>query len=211
MTNVEKIAGHFSDRDVKHWRGSNLSVYEQTFMRDKPKDYLMACIELCRLIDARIIVEIGSMRMAMSHPIESFNPYCCNDGHSTAFWSYFLGKDTSIYSVDINPQASFVSHLQGVTFVNCDGIDFCNNFPGPIDFLFLDAWDVIEGTPFAEKHLECFEVARPKLAQKNIICIDDVDIGDGGKGKLIIPKLVEECGYFVVTIGRQAIFTNFNE
>ena len=54
-------------------------------------------------------------------------------------------------------------------------------------------------------------MARPKLAPKHIICIDDVDVGGGGKGRLIILKLIEEHGYFVIANGRQAIFTNFNE
>lgn len=211
MTSVEKIAERFSGRKVKRWKDTNLSVYEQVYVRDKPRDYIMACIELCQLIDARTVVEIGSMRTAMAHSIDLFNPYCCNDGHSTAFWSHFLGKQASIYSVDINPGSSFVSQLPGVSFFQGDGIEFCRNFPGKIDLLFLDAWDVVEGIPFAEKHLDCFEVAQSKLSPRNIICIDDVDIGDGGKGKFVIPKLVEECGYFTVANGRQAIFTNFIE
>lgn len=211
MSTVEKIKERFSNRAVNRWNTADLSVHEQMFVRDKPRDYLMACIELCRLIDARTIVEIGSMRTEISHPIEPFDPYCCNDGHSTAFWSYYLGDRASIHSVDIDPNSSFVSRFPGVYFVNADGIEFCHGFPGKIDLLFLDAWDVVERTPFAEKHLESFEAARPKLAQKHVICIDDVDIGDGGKGRFIVPKLVEECGYFVVANGRQAIFTNFTE
>ena len=211
MTTVEKIAERFADRAVTRWKHTDLSVHEQTFVRDKPRDYLLACIELCKLIGASTIVEIGSMRQEMPHPIDAFNPYCCNDGHSTAFWSWYLGEHASIYSVDINPNSGFVGQLRGVDFVNRDGVDFCNGFGGKIDLLFLDAWDVVEGMPFAEKHLECFEAARPKLAPKHIVCIDDIDVGDGGKGRLIIPKLVEDYGYFVVANGRQAIFTNFNE
>jgi hypothetical protein len=211
MTNVEKITERFSKRAVTRWKDTNLTIQEQVFVRDKPKDYLLACIELCKLIHAGTIVEIGSMRQEMPHPIELFNPYCCNDGHSTAFWSWFLGENTSIYSVDINPHSHFVGQLRGVEFVNADGIEFCSQFCGKIDLLFLDAWDAVEGTPYAEKHLECFEAARPKLAEKHVICIDDIDVGNGGKGRLIVPKLIEEYGYFVVANGRQAIFTNFNE
>jgi len=211
LTRVEDIAQRFSSRPVRRWKDTNLSVYEQTYLRDKPRDYLLACIDLCRLIDARTVVEIGSMRREMLHPIEAFNPVCCNDGHSTAFWSHGLDQSAAIYSVDTNPRSAFVSRLPGVTFVNGDGIEFCRSFPGRIDLLFLDAWDVLAGTPYAEKHLECFEVAQPKLAPRHIICIDDVDIGNGGKGRLIIPRLVEELGYSVVANGRQAIFTNFNE
>lgn len=209
MTTVEQLAAVFSNRPVVRWKNTDLSVDEQTNVRDKPKDYLMACIELCKLIDARTVVEIGSMRQKMPHSIDSFDPRCCNDGHSTAFWSEFLGKRASIYSVDVDPNSTFVSKYRGVKFVQGDGIEFCRRFRGTIDLLFLDAWDVVQGTPYAEKHLECFEAARPNLAPRHVICVDDVDVGDGGKGRLLIPRLVEELGYFVVANGRQAILTNF--
>ena len=117
MTTVEKIAEYFTNRAVPRWENTNLSAHEQTFIRDKPKDYLMACIELCKRIGARTIVEIGSIRQQMHHPIESFNPYCCNNGHSTAFWSWFLGESASIYSVE-SIQAPALLHSYGVLILS---------------------------------------------------------------------------------------------
>lgn len=51
MTNVKKIAARFANRAVTRWKNTDLTVDEQTLVRDKPRDYLLTCVELCRLID----------------------------------------------------------------------------------------------------------------------------------------------------------------
>ncbi|RKO86600.1 hypothetical protein BDK51DRAFT_36473 [Blyttiomyces helicus] len=61
-----------------------------------------------------------------------------------------------------------------------DGLHFLENYDGlPIDFLFLDAWDVVRGQDYAEKHLEAYERAKPDLSEKCILSIDDTDIAQG--------------------------------
>ena len=92
---------------------------------------------------------------------------------------------------------------------NGDGIKFLKDFKGTIDLLFLDAWDVHYGSPYAEKHLEAYEVAKDKLSKKHIISIDDTDIANGGKGKLLIPHLLNN-NYKLIVSGRQTMLTNFD-
>lgn len=70
--------------------------------------------------------------------------------------------------------------------------------------LFLDAWDVVPNSDYAENHLLAYLKAKPKLNKAHIIAIDDTDIGDGGKGRLLIPVLKAE-GYQILVQGRQTI------
>jgi len=46
--------------------------------------------------------------------------------------------------------------------------------------------------------------AKDKLNARNIIAVDDTDIGNGGKGRLLLPVLKEE-GYNILVSGRQTI------
>jgi hypothetical protein len=68
-------------------------------------------------------------------------------------------------------------------------------------------------------HLEAFKIAEPKLAKKSVILIDDTDVGYslekgfhndeeslGGKGKLLIPYLLEKENYKMIFKGRQTCF-----
>ena len=179
--------------------------------RDAPRDYLHKAVAL--LGDGEepsTIVELGSMRSPLSHSIGEIRP-CCGDGHST----YLLGESGHrIFSIDINPAATAVARascaaLPNVRAVTGDGIEFLRNFDGKIDLLFLDAWDVIEGTPYAEKHAEAFEAARDKLAPRHFVLIDDTDIASGGKGRILVPML-QELGYEKVFDGRQTLYASFS-
>ena len=85
-----------------------------------------------------------------------------------------------------------------------DGIWFLNRFEREIDLLYLDAWDVIAGSNYAEKHLEAYRAALPHLARTCVVLIDDTDILNGGKGRLVIPQMIRD-GFDLVTWGRQAL------
>jgi hypothetical protein len=197
---IEDAAPHFTAVD--------LSNQEQS-QRDQPRDYLEKALALLDEGSSGTIVELGSMRMAMKHPVHERHP-CCGDGHST----YVLGESGHrVFSVDINPEASRAAReacmsLPNVEVFTGDGIGFLQDFKGKIDLLFLDAWDVVEGTPYAEKHDEAYEAARDKLADRHLILIDDTDIGGGGKGRILIPKL-EARGYVKIFDGRQTLYANF--
>jgi hypothetical protein len=189
-----------------------LNAHEQVVVRAKPKNYILLALELLKLTNNKIIVEIGGLRQHMTHSIEEFNPICCNDGHSTEFWC--SNKDLKVYSIDINPNCvqfydSLKKKSNNLNYFIQDGIQFIKDFDKEIDLLFLDAWDVHYGSPYAEKHLEAYEVAKDKLSKHHIISIDDTDIANGGKGQLLIPHLLNN-NYKLIVSGRQTILTNFN-
>jgi len=155
----------------------------------------------------RTIVELGSLRHALTHDLGiDLQAECCLYGHSTIHWAR---SGHRVFTVDIDPLTSELTRqicmgYCNVTIATGDGIKFLENFEGTIDLLYMDAWDVVPGTPFAEKHLEAFEVALPKLGAGHMILIDDTDIAEGGKGRLLVPRLLE-LGYTLVTSGRQTL------
>ncbi|MEM9480991.1 MAG: glycosyltransferase [Verrucomicrobiota bacterium] len=201
---LKALTGRFAAKDP---------IYDELLLsavqgdsRGLPLAYIQCAIDLLKITGGRTIVEIGCQRRPITHPIEELVRECCADGHSTFFWGR-SGLD--VHSVDIDPEAVEVARTDTKDFPNVnvtcgDGIQFIKDFDGTIDLLFLDAWDVVPGSPFAEKHLEAWEVAREKLADTHIIQIDDTDVGSGGKGKLLLPVLRKE-GYDIFAEGRQTL------
>ena len=186
-----------------------LSSAEQTG-RDCPRDYIHKAIALLGDDEKpATIVELGSMRSPLTHPIGESRS-CCGDGHST----YLFGESGHrVFSIDVNPEATRIASvacaaLPNVSVVTGDGIEFLRGFTGPIDLLYLDAWDVVHDTPYAEKHAEAFDAARDKLAERHLVLIDDTDIASGGKGRILIPRL-DELGYKKVFDGRQTLYASF--
>jgi hypothetical protein len=186
----------------------HLTYDQQTNIRGKPLKYLLYTIDIFnKYTNATTIVEVGSIRGKMNHSITEFNPDCCNDGHSTYFWRHYTKAD--VYTVDINPSCKDIiekdDRLTSVHAHTGDAHIFLQTFDKKIDLLFLDAWDVIPNTPYAEEHLKAYMIIKDKLAEKCLILIDDTDIGNGGKGKLLIPQLLED-GFTSIVSGRQSLF-----
>lgn len=186
--------------------------------RDFPKFFIDSTTELARRNSLKNVVEIGSMRMALTHNVEENHHDCCCDGHSSIIWGLAGFK---VYSVDIDSNATNNTkntfsrfNLDSSGIVNGDGVEFLKNFKQDIHILFLDAWDV-DLPDSAEKHLEAYEVAKSKLTKLSLILIDDTDVdrvdgkvvfsdGLSGKGKLVIPQAVKD-GWEIVFSGRQTL------
>jgi len=191
-----------------------LDVFQQTYVRDKPYRFLRKIQELLRSVGAKTIVEIGTCRSALNHELKDIDPMCCNDSHSTFFW---CETRCVVHTVDVNPNCERIlknAYAEGklkiggkLDIVNEDGIAYLQDYDDePIDFLFLDAWDVIDGSDYAEKHLEAYTMAKEHLSQNGcLIAIDDTDIANGGKGRLLMPRLVND-GWIMLYRGRQTVF-----
>jgi hypothetical protein len=174
--------------------------------RDKPKKYIDEAIKLFKVMEGKVIVEIGSMRQYCLHSIGDDSLPCCNDGHSSLLWAD-TGAD--FYTVDIDPSSFGITKLSLKEFpnakvINNDGIAFLSTFDKKIDLLFLDAWDV-DSPECAENHVKAYYAAEHALADTHLILIDDTDVDSvdnglvkvplgtfGGKGRLLIPLLLEQ-------------------
>lgn len=205
----------------------DILTHEENSIRNYPAPWINKTLELLKIIDAKIMVEIGSTRREFTQQcIKYFDnamqleskdaPPCCQDGHSTYFWAR---SGIEVHSVDIDEhcklqlmngykyhaQEDFPQNLH--LHIPTDGIEFLTNFHKKIDFLYLDGWD--KGTDqYAERHLEAFLAAENKLANVHLISIDDTDFNteNAGKDKLLTPHLLDK-GYIKILLGRQTVFT----
>jgi hypothetical protein len=200
------IRTRFADAQITLWGTDELTAEQQTHVRAKPRPYLLSAIELLDALESPNIVEVGCMRQPMRHALDEFDPVCCNDGHSTLFWA---STGHPVWSVDIDMRAcqlaaSYLQDYPNATVVCGDGIKFLRKFERPIGLLYLDGWDVIPGTDYAEQHLAAYQAARPHFAATSLILIDDTDLLMGGKGKLVLPAAIRD-GYELLALGRQTM------
>jgi hypothetical protein len=211
--------------DKKYW--DKISLTDEDYnIRSNPAPYIKKAIEIAKILDLKITVEIGSARFAVSDKcIEYFKnceipgvitPGCCMDGHCGFF---FADNNFELYTVDIdencliqnkwsfeNLRREFPTNIH--LCIPEDGIEFLTAFNKKIDVLILDGWDV--GThEYAQRHLDAFIAAQDKLSETHLILIDDTDfrINKGGKDGLLTPKLIE-LNYIPLFTGRQSLFIN---
>lgn len=166
--------------------------------------------------ESPVIVEIGTIRKPLGKDGVQ------GDGHSTALWSWLAShRKGQLYSVDASEQS--LSCCAGVLretkipvdrtkLVLSDGIEFLRKFEQPIDLLYLDAWD-LNGDPAhnensAKMHLCAFQIAEQRMAEESLVLIDDVINTHTyeGKGKFLIPYLIDKPDWEVVQEGYQFLF-----
>ncbi len=189
--------------------------------RARPKPFIDEAIRILHERQGQVIVELGSMRMNLTHDIDNFSFPCCTDGHSTVLWAR---TGLEFYSVDNVEHCARVSAACCIDYPNAkimhmDAFDFLNKLEPEfkIDLLYLDAWDVnLDDCAF--NHLEAYERAVKHLHDKSIILIDDTDVDCaggtivekqsewGGKGRLLIPYAISQ-GWKVVFTGRQTLLS----
>jgi len=209
--------------DRKYWKYQNLTGEDYDIRRSKPAPYLKKAIEIAKILNLKTVVEIGSMRYAVTKKCLDYfyssndpflSPSCCCDGHGGFFWAN-EGFETYTVDIDLNCKTNMewcYSNLEMEIPKNLhieipiDGIEFLKKFDKKIDVLFLDGWDVGSDL-YAEKHLEAYQAAKDKFSHQHLVLIDDTDYltFKGGKDKILSPFLIEE-GYIPLFNGRQTLF-----
>jgi predicted O-methyltransferase YrrM len=140
------------------------------------------------------------------------------DGYSTPFLAYISHMtDSSFTSVDVSKEhrdvCAGILEEYGLQYdaqlVVDDALHFLGEWNGPLDFLYLDAWDYLPGMEksSAENHLKAFVLAEPWLKNGALILLDDILNHDTleGKGKLIIPYMRSK-GYELLLQRYQYLF-----
>lgn len=157
--------------------------------------------EVLRLMDernAKTLVETGVARMGLAKSK--------GDGASTIVFGLWANKnDAHLYSVDIDPEATkrageAVSEMglsDSVTLVTSDSVAYLDEFTDTVDFLYLDSYDYHKTdtaiqTASQEHHLKEIKAIEGCLHDDTIILIDDCDMPNGGKGKLVIERLTAQ-------------------
>jgi predicted O-methyltransferase YrrM len=125
------------------------------------------------------------------------------DGASTIVFGLWASQnDAHLYSVDIDPEATERAGqavakmgLSGsVTLVTSDSVAYLDEFTDMVDFLYLDSYDYHKTdtaiqTASQEHHLKEIKAIEGCLHEDTVILIDDCDMPNGGKGKLVIERL----------------------
>ncbi|MDH5617784.1 MAG: class I SAM-dependent methyltransferase [Gammaproteobacteria bacterium] len=154
--------------------------------------------EVLRLLDergARVLLETGVARMGLEKSK--------GDGASTiVFGLWAKQNDAHLYSVDIDPEATqragqAVAEMglsDNVTLVTSDSVAYLDDFTETVDFLYLDSYDYHKTdtaiqTASQDHHLKEIKAIEGCLHDKTVILIDDCDMPNGGKGKLVIEWL----------------------
>jgi len=101
---------------------------------------------------------------------------------STTLWDMFVNKyGGNVYSVDLNKHAVLQANqmTSDNTLVTCkDSVEYLQTFTQPIDFLYLDSYDVDFSNPLpsAQHHLNEFNAVKHLLHKGSIVLIDDTPI-----------------------------------
>lgn len=157
--------------------------------------------EVLRLLDerkAKTLLETGVARMGLEKSK--------SDGASTVvFGQWAKNNDAHLYAVDIDPEATQrageavdgMALSDNVTLVTSDSVAYLDDFTDTVDFLYLDSYDyhktdtAIQAAS-QEHHLKEIEAIEGCLHDDSVILIDDCDMPNGGKGKLVIERLSEQ-------------------
>lgn len=154
--------------------------------------------EVLRLLDERgatTLLETGVARMGLEKSK--------GDGASTIVFGLWAKQNGAhLYSVDIDPEATeragqAVAKMDlsdSVTLVTSDSVAYLDEFTDMVDFLYLDSYDYHKTdtaiqTASQDHHLKEIKAIEGCLHEDTVILIDDCDMPNGGKGKLVIERL----------------------
>ncbi len=132
-------------------------------------------VELLDKMQPKVMVETGC---------QSTN-YLNAHGLSTTLLGALAERSgAELYTIDINKNhlkkcKNFSYHYRkNITYINKDSVGFLNDFPGKIDFLYLDSYDFATGEESASRRhqLKEIEAAFPKLSSGAIVLLDDANV-----------------------------------
>ncbi|MGB5689327.1 MAG: class I SAM-dependent methyltransferase [Woeseiaceae bacterium] len=161
----------------------------------KRRDTLREVLRLLEERNAKVLVETGVARMGLEKSK--------SDGASTIVFGLWASQnDAHLYSVDIDPEATdragkeVVKMNLGdhVTLVTSDSVAYLDEFTNPVDFLYLDSYDYHKTdtsiqAASQQHHLKEIRAIENCLHEDTVILIDDCNMPNGGKGKLVIERL----------------------
>jgi predicted O-methyltransferase YrrM len=162
----------------------------------KRRNTLRATLRLLEARGARTLVETGTARGGLARTKA--------EGASTVVFGIWARKHRArLHSVDLDPkavdQASQAVTEMGVadcvSFHVSDSVAFLKSFSEPVDFLYLDSFDYHHDPAIQrasqEHHLKEFEAIETRLHEQSVVLIDDCNLEGGGKGKLVIERMLD--------------------
>ncbi|MEL6973797.1 MAG: class I SAM-dependent methyltransferase [Bacteroidota bacterium] len=206
------VAGFFAGKLYKHKSLYPFMPFKHDFR--KRRDTFRQTMDLMRSTQAKTIVETGTSR-------EGLKGAKSNGAATIVFGKWAKENGAFVHSVDIS-EASVARAQEEVTRQNLDdyvqlhlsdSLVFLKNFESQVDLLYLDSYDYSSDPEVQRKsqehHLAEFKNIENKLHDKSIVLIDDCDLPNGGKGKLVIDYMLNN-GWKIVTEAYQVLLVREN-
>lgn len=174
------------------------------------RDTFRHALRLLEERGATTLVETGSARGGLEATRR--------EGASTVVFATWAGRHAAVlHSVDLDP-ASVEAARRAVTELGLaervrfhvgDSVAFLEGFTGEVDFLYLDSWDYDRKDREVQRasqlhHLREYEAIEPRLHDASVVLIDDCRLPGGGKGKLVIERMLAR-GWRVARRGYQVL------
>ncbi len=161
----------------------------------KRRNTFLKTLELLDGIKAKTIIETGTSRKGL-HGAKS------NGAATIVFGKWAKLHNAHVHSVDISEESvknalkevkaqGLESH---VTLHLSDSIAFLKDFNEKVDFLYLDSYDYSNDPQVQIKsqlhHLVEFKAIESRLHENSIVLIDDCDLPNGGKGRMVVEYML---------------------
>ncbi|MGB5821647.1 MAG: class I SAM-dependent methyltransferase [Saonia sp.] len=189
------VIGFFIGKFIKHKSLYPFMPFQYDFR--KRRGTFQKTLELLDRTKARVIIETGTSREGL-HGAKS------NGAATIVFGKWAKLNNAILHSVDISEKSVAAAQKevdkQGLNaYVRIhlsDSLLFLKAFKEPVDFLYLDSYDYSNDLEVQLKsqlhHLEEFKIIEDQLHQKTIVLIDDCDLPNGGKGKMVVEYMLQK-------------------
>ncbi len=189
------VIGFFIGKFIKHKSLYPFMPFRYDFR--KRRDTFRRTLELMDKTGAKNIVETGTSREGL-HGAKS------NGAATIVFGKWAQLNQGIVHSVDISEKSVMTAQKEVVSqglveFVKIhlsDSIKFLESFTEKVDFLYLDSYDYSDDIEVQLKsqthHLKEFKAIEQQLHEKSIVLIDDCDLPNGGKGKLVVEYMLKK-------------------
>ncbi|MBO0322026.1 class I SAM-dependent methyltransferase [Muricauda sp. CAU 1633] len=188
------IASFLIGKWVKHKSLYPFMPFKYDFR--KRRNTFLKMMELMKRTNAKLIIETGTSR-------EGLRGAKSNGAATIVFGKWAKENNAFVHSVDINEES--VKNAQAevdrqylqefVQIHHSDSLIFLEDFNQKVDVLYLDSYDYSNDPEVQKKsqqhHLEEFQRIEEQLHDNSIVLIDDCDLPNGGKGKLVIAYMLE--------------------
>jgi hypothetical protein len=172
------------------------------------------------------LIEIGSTREDVPH-----------QGSTLKLANFCKAHNMEFITVDMDPRNTKLAKHdlskidKSFQAINQKGEDFLKDYKGPMDFVFLDAYDFDHGKHSEERqarykkylgerindknchkmHLECVKQIVINISPFGMVCIDDTWFKEGkwqAKGSLAVPYLLENNYSIVLSANRSVLLAS---
>jgi len=163
----------------------------------KRRDSFKRTLELLSDRQAKVLVETGTARLGLKGAKS-------NGASTLIFTTWAKTNHALLHSVDISSESIAAARHevenQGlnsyVIWHQQDSLAFLADFEEAVDFLYLDSYDYHKQDTeiqiaSQQHHLAEFKAIEPRLHRGSLVMIDDCDLPNGGKGKLVIRYMLE--------------------